>query len=220
MNFSEAYTTVLDYVNRPSQAMLIQAKREVNRACEFLNRNTDFIYSTALGVVTYTSGALTIPFDTLFTEIQKCFSITSLQKLTSESAKSGVPIRIVGYEQIQELRRTHNAIDSNSDIEVLGDGQYVAYFANNGLGLFPVPSSTVYLLAQYKTKLPTLSTDGDSNYLLNYVPDLVITRAVMQFAYYLKDKDLAAMFAERFKAEWEQAIAWNMTLKERVIDSF
>ena len=99
------------------------------------------------------------------------------------------PIRVLTQISMDDLTRYRTAIADTTDAPV--------YFAHNGtdIELFPTPSTSYTGQITYYAKVPALSADGDTNWLLTNHPDVYLYGALVHTAPYLKDDARLAIWA-------------------------
>lgn len=229
--FGDAWRTLLSYANRSSAEHSVEAKREVNAAFlrlnrhpfKFLERNDHLTYAVA----TVANNDVVSMKWTEFAELSSdstpdVFMPMSLQKIVSAGNPEGDPIRMVSYAELQAMRRRFSNQEdlSNHQDSILGPAGVVAFFLNEGIGLYPAPESNVTLRLHYIQKVPELSADGDQNIFTKVAWDVVLLYAGYRFNIYLGEFDKATALYNAFKVEFEALQAWDNTLQGNIDRNF
>lgn len=224
-NFSDIYTDVLDYINRPASELLARAKREVNNAMYFLQRKHMFVMSERIFRVTY-------PANTLLVDVTQAAEGTirdylNVQLLSGPTTTVGVPLHIKSYNEVlkerQQFQGRHESFDIEEQISdhpydgqhdvIRNTNRYHLFLSGqNKIGLYPTPSQEVHLLFNCHIWLPKLEANNDTNFLLVYGYDAVLHLAVSNASHYLKEDrrlpNTNALFQEAYRSlmEWDASV--------------
>lgn len=216
MDFATTKTLVLNYIRRPSTEVSTEVGDAINRICKFAAANHDFAVLEYALEGTYTAGAVTIPFSTIFTGVDVRM-IRSLQLLTSTGDDYGDPLKIVTYTELQKFRQRQRD-SGGGTVTSLNNSSYVAFIQGDtdelpNLGLYPVPASAEYVKAELAIWPVTLTGDTDTNFLLTYFPQYVLFATCFDLLYFLKIDERSMFTAEAVKGLWEQVVAWDIKLR-------
>lgn len=224
MNYLEAANALLDYLRRPEDELLTQAKREINAACAWANRNYNFKYAEEIAVYTYTANSNFINILDSNSN-PKIVSIHSAQILSDTASRDGTTIRVIEYSKLNEWKKKYQdrfvSVDpmttSNNDFPtVVSDNfPYILSLMGKSVGLYPVPSSDVNLMIHYNSMLPPLVNDSDTNFLLTYCWDFVLSKSMMRMLMLLHDTDanLISTVASQVNVEWDSCKRWDSMLR-------
>jgi len=224
MNYLETAEALLKYVRKPEDVLLDQAKLEVNAACAWANRNYNFKYAEEVAVYTYTANSNFINILDSNSN-PKIVSIHSAQILSNTTSRDGTTIRVIEYEKLNEWKKKYQdrfvSVDpmttSNNDFPTVISDNFPSILCLMGksIGLYPVPTSDVNLMIHYNSMLPPLVNDSDTNFLLTYCWDLIISKAMMRMLMYLKDTEanLVSLAASQVNVEFDSCKRWDSMLR-------
>ena len=212
MTFAETLSSVYEIVNRGEDAIDTFAKRAVNTACEELHRNVDLVYSYKQASGTYTANSVSVPFSTLITP-DKALSIHLVE------TESGSIIRLVDFPTLQNEIRKYQALTASGNPSQTSRSAEVASVLGTSLKLFPTPTTALPLFLTYKPILPLLTDDTDTNYLLTYLPSVVISKAIVNLALQLKDAELYELYNTELTTVMDNMKQWNSSLSKDKLET-
>lgn len=76
----------------------------------------------------------------------------------------------------------------------------------------PTPAATTTLEISYYQQIPALVSDGDTNWVLTYQPDILLYTALLHAATYLKDDAKTALFGSMVAQQIQTAVQTNTTV--------
>lgn len=213
-----AAADLLDWANRPSSetGMLDRAKSSINKAIRWSNRSHPFKYAERAARITYPGEAFMVDLNSVCDG--RIIGLNTVQ-IVSSGGYAGFPIKVTSYEELQAQRR--RAFD-NSPSDVVTDHvreatsateSHSGFLLGTSIGLFPRPgTSAVELLVTYNSLLPELTADGDTNFILEYGYDFILTKALQKFNLYLKADRRVEVTNEQIQNEWESFKAWDRSV--------
>lgn len=214
MTFSGIVADLAFIVNRSPEDIGDLAKLSVNMACKYLNRDMDFLYSYEQVAATYTSGAVLVPFSTLYAT-KDILSIHLIQ-LTS----SGDIVRLVDRGELnKKILQNQQVTESGTPVITSRSGMLGTVVGTN-LMLYPTPASAVSLTLTCKMVIDDLVDDSDTNYLLTYMPDLVMSKARILLATYIADADKFALYSKELETTLPNTLGWNSSLSKDKLETF
>lgn len=226
--FTQAYTRLMGLVNRPTSetAVLAEAKAQINDAINTLQRERAFVRAETVTELEY-------PATTQYVDLTATLSGISIRdvksvQLTNETGtKNGRPLMIKSYSQLQADRMAYSRRDPewrNSPIygaatidTTIEDGyrdDLLAFIAGQQFGLYPAPSTAATLLLHYNKWLPELSSDSDTNFLLDFGFDVIILMALRGMQIYMKTDGRYQVTAEEVAEKVASLHAWDSQLRE------
>jgi hypothetical protein len=113
------------------------------------------------------------------------------------------PLEAVSPEQLVALRR--------SRMRAQGTPRFYA-IVGRSLEVTPTPSSQMTLDVAYYQAIPSLVADGDTNWLLQYEPDLYLYTALLHAASFLTDQDRSTLFSSLLVNQVSAAVQTNTTI--------
>lgn len=218
-NFETAYTALMDMVNRPltDLGVLTAAKREINNAVRFLQRNHAFVYSERLVPIVYPSGELFVNLGTISSLLR---DVCSVQQVSANGNLQGKPLKVKSYNQLQSQRMRYDQRNPvpPTDIDICIEEAYrqdmIVFIAGQALGLYPKPGSAVNLLIHCHVWESSMNSDDDTNFLIEYGFDVVLLIALRKMQLYMKDLSVAAVTKEEAADAVQTLIAWDSQVKE------
>ena len=161
-NYGELKTSIATLLNRSDLTAAIpdfiaMLEAQVNRDVRFRNRRQE-----ASASVTFSSGSATLPTD--FIEARTVVFQSDPRVRLEYMSPSAF-----------ENAHTSNTAGSPVNFTIVGDT----------LKLGPRPDTTTAALLSYYQRLPALSADSDTNWLLTYHPDVYLYGAALHSAPYL-----------------------------------
>lgn len=227
--FSDAYTDLLDFMNRPASELLTQAKREVNNALLWLQRKRAFKMTERLIRFTYPANELFIDLTTVcegsIRNLINCAYLSSIEKT------SGIQLAIYSYDAIQRKRRDFQGKFENVDPEYLTDPDQVPSHAEfvsrvnrfhlfqvgeNKLGLYPTPQQDIALMLNLNIWLPTLVNDSDTNFFFTYGYDVLLMRAMSRSTIYMKEDRRLEVIAADLADAYSALIEWDGQIRDPI----
>lgn len=221
-NFESAYTALMDMVARPMSdtTTLNAAKREVNNAIRFLQRNHGYAYAERLTSFPYPANTLHVNLGEICGGLLR--DIFSVQRIAS-GGTNGVPMRFMSYHQLQTIRhrydrRTGMALELdttlvNDYIEAERSNELICFLVGQSLGLYPKPQSEVNLLVHVHIWLAELVDNEDTNFFLDYAFDAVLTIALKRMQIYLKIPSQFVVSQAEVDLILANLVAWDGQVK-------
>ena len=220
ITFLDAQTALLDYVNRPSSEMATQAKREINNALYWVQRQHEFKYSERLINVLYPAGTLMLELNGACDGIPRNW--LSFQQLAQPTDISGQLLEMTSYNQIQQERggyqkkfgspnTEHTHQEYTSDVHGLR-----VFLCDKSFGLYPNPPANVSLLVNLHVVLPRLVTDTDTTFLLELGFDFIIDKALSRMNMYLKEDARVPVSEEQMAKDFESLVQWDSQIRRSV----
>lgn len=226
--FLQAYTDLLDYANRTSTELGTQAKREINLAINWLQRQREWKFAERLIRVT-------IPANSLFVNLSEACdgtprTLLNCVQLESASGTSGKVIDITSYEKVLRERRAYQRAHEPWDSEAMPLGVssghndfvsqvhgYKAFLVGaNNFGLYPTNTTDVYLLINLTVWIDDLVDDSDTNFFLDQGYDLVLDKAFIRFTRYLKEDRRIVATAADLQHGVDSFIAWDSQVRAQL----
>lgn len=93
-----------------------------------------------------------------------------------------------------------------SKIYVTGGVPQKFTIVGNQLEVIPAPDSTYTGELTYFAKIPTLSSQNTTNWLLQFAPDLYLYGSLAHSAPYLRDDERLGMWADLYRAAYEEIV--------------
>ena len=213
----DAQNALLDYVNRPSSELAAQAKREINNALYWVQRQHEFKYTERLISVTY-------PANTLQLELTGACEGTprnwlNVQLLGKSGATTGTLLSFLSYNDLQQERLTFqkswNQVDNEAchSTFVNSNHLYKCFLISTALGLYPTPSTDVELLVNMHVFLPRLVEDTDTNFLLEVGFDFVIDLALSRMNMYMKEDARVPVSDSALSKSLEALFQWDSQIR-------
>jgi hypothetical protein len=113
------------------------------------------------------------------------------------------PLEQVSPEQLTVLRR--------SRMRAGGTPRFYAVVGRE-IELVPTPSTQITLDVAYYRAIPALSTPTDSNWVLQYEPDLYLYTTLLHAAPFLQDEARASLFGNLLAQQVQAAVQQNRTV--------
>lgn len=228
-DFQTATEDLMDMVSRPLSELTVfnAAKRELNNAVRWLQRNHAYRFTERLTRFTYPASTLTIKLDSVCEGTLR--DINSFQLLGTADANGGQILEYKTYNQIQASRRKFQRETANGSAaqevqfvcDTIGNETYTSlvhkyFFFRMGedLGLYPTPTADVEILMNAHIWLPEMTLDADTNFFLTYGYDVVQMVALKKMGIYLKEDNRFGMTQEEINAEVSTLIAWDSQVAE------
>ena len=217
ITFLDAQTALLDYVNRPSSEMATQAKREINNALYWVQRQHEFKYSERLINVLYPAGTLMLELNSACDGIPRNW--LSFQELAVQTDVQGQLLELTSYAQVQAervkfQRNFGNPVAEYSHQEFTTDVHTRRVFlCDKSFGLYPNPSADVYLLINLHVFLPRLVNDTDTNFLLEFGFDFIIDKALSRLNMFMKEDVHVPVSEEQMAKDFESFIQWDSQIR-------
>lgn len=220
ITFLDAQTALLDYVNRPSSEMATQAKREINNALYWVQRQHEFKYSERLINVLYSANTLLLELASACDGFPRNW--LSFQLLANSTDTSGQLLATTSYNQIQQERAEyqkkfgspnteHTHQEFTSDVH-----NSRIFLCDKSFGLYPTPTSDVSLLVNLHVFLPRLVADTDTNFLLELGFDFILDKALSRMNMYLKEDARVPVSEEQMAKDFESLIQWDSQIRRSV----
>lgn len=221
--FLNATTDLMDMVGRPMSetTVLTAAKRELNQAIRQLQREQAFRYTERLFTFTYPAATLTVNFDSICDGSLR--DLSSLQYISDATKTEGLLLEIKTYPWLQSerLRYQKGSRPLGSDpgltlsqaynfaTAITRNNAYIAALVGNGITLYPTPQTPIILLCNAHIWLPVLSADSDTNFLLDYGYDVVLSIALRKMQIYLKTDSRYMVTETEVQAGVKTLLAWD-----------
>ena len=116
------------------------------------------------------------------------------------------PLNLISVDEMQDIRA--------ASMDEAGIPRYYCHVAGE-IELFPTPSETYDINLTYIQKIPSLSDDNASNWLLADSPDLYLYAVLLETAIYLRDDDRITAYAGMY----EQKLAAMNSTSEKAVSS-
>lgn len=171
--FNDLRDSIADWLNRADLAAVIPDFITLSEAR--FNRELRLAQMVKVATATVSDGYFAVPSDHLQT--------ISL-RLTSPDNYNG-KCEFVSIQRLNELNGNPNLTNTSRYYSIV-DGNF---------RLAPSPSGETTLELTYYAKVPALSFDNQTNWLLTKAPDLYLYGSLMQAAPYLKDDERVALWA-------------------------
>jgi hypothetical protein len=227
--FQTAFEQLMDMVGRPltETAVLSNAKKEINNAIRFLQRNHAFVYTETLAEISYTANAQSIDSTAFTAGILR--NVLSVQQLSATGNYEGKPLRVKSYAQLQSdrmhyLGRYPAGISAEYDeaanfanvysIEEAYRSDKIAFVVGQRFGLYPRQIDAVPLMLHFSIWLPTLEGINDTNFFLDYALDVVLMLALRRMHIYLKVDDRFSVTKEEVAENIQTLITWDSQIRE------
>jgi hypothetical protein len=219
MTFKDLYTQLMEFADSPAISVQRAAKTAINEAMLWTNRTRLFKFAEDLTTVEY-------PENTLYVDMTQyangeILHLMSAQIVTDDSPFVGIPIPIVNYDSLQGTRfqqrmnqQTSFVDEETKENDLSSVYKYRLFQVGNGFGLFPTPANPVKLLLHFGKKLRPLTLDNDENFLTQYCPDFLVTKALVgKFSYYVRGENLKMLTPEYMALEWSSVIEWDKAVR-------
>ena len=244
MNFKEAKQNLLNFVNRPAgeivggagstETMDDIAGIEINNAILWANRTWPFKYAERICTVTYVGGSQFMKFP-VFSD-NKFFSLRTVDLVTGTSDIFGTPLVIRSFSDLQSERMEwannresgsayrDDSIDDNQTTAshaswVARNYSHWAFLLGESLGLYPVPTNDVFIMLHANILLNPLFDDSDTNFMLEFGADFIISKALKRMSVYLKDDIRIQVTNDLVSEDWASFKEWDEQIKfSRPID--
>lgn len=218
---------MLRLVNRPSSEtdVLNGVKDAINDAIMYLQRNQAFAMTERLASITYTASAASVALTSVGSGSDLVRDVISVQQVSASGVLTGKPLKLTTYEQIQVMRNRYARRNSSADVDLSNDtlsgwtiedayrSDKMAFVVGNAIGLYPVPTETVYLYVNYHKWMPVLSADADTNFFLDYAMDVVQTLAAKRMLFYMRDVAIYSPTQAEVDAAVATLLAWDAQFK-------
>ena len=218
-DFLELQTRLLDYADTTSAAALNQAKRAINDAIRWANRQYKFKFAEGIVAITY-------PADTLYIDIDvvcntQVLSLITVQQLGTITETGGLVLPILDYARLQMRRFKHDQVKGEHEYD---DERYLTetikehhiFTLGRGFGLYPTPTDDVALFIHFNEMLAPLVADADTNFFAQYLTDLIVSKALQSsFRMFLSAEKREALDPLVVEAEWASAIAWDKQVRDQ-----
>jgi hypothetical protein len=225
--FSELFTDLLDAVNRPANDGLVAVKREINNAIMQTQRRHRFKMAERLVRFTYPAGADFVDLTDVCGGLPRDFIF--LQSLAAPDSANGQHVDFMSYGYLMNERRNWNRSQTSAAEEFLpanmptGDEsthsayvqnlhRFYAFLINSKIGLYPRPSSDVYLLLNLHIWLPKLVNDTDTNFFLDYCYDYVHMMALRKLHVFFKVDSRYSVTDKEVQEAWNDVQLWDGTI--------
>lgn len=223
--FQELYTDLLDTINRPASDGLVAVKREINAAIMQTQRRHKFKYAERLIRLTYPANADTVNITEACDGLPRDYIV--LQSLSEANAPMGQHIDFMSYGYLFNDRRNWNrtqvvGIDEYAPINSPNSGdpsthaayvqnlhKFYAFILNKQIGLYPRPTSDVYLLLNLHVWLPKLVNPTDTNFFLDYCYDYIHMLALRKLHIFYKMDARYQVTNEEVQEAWADVQAWD-----------
>ena len=216
----DAQTALLDYVNRPASEMAAQAKREINNALSWVQRQHEFKYTERLISVLYPANTLTMELTGACEGYPRNW--LSFQELATASDTSGQLLELTSYAQIQaergKFQRRFGSPDAEHSHQEFTSDVHArrVFLSDKGFGLYPTPVADVTLLINLHVILPRLSEDTDTNFLLDFGFDFIIDKALSRMNMFMKEDVHVPVSEEQMAKDFESLIQWDSQIRRSV----
>lgn len=212
---------LLRLINRPwsESDVLLGVKDAINDAILLIQRNQAFALSEALASITYSADALTVSLASVGGSAHQVRNVRSVQQVSASGTYQGKPLKVVSYDVLQSMRnrvdRTHSS-DALAiwPIEDSYQSDKVAFIVGSAIGIYPTPTSAVYLYINYNYWLPRLVNDGETNFLLDYAGDVIELLAFKKMQTFMKDSSLYGPTREETEIALLALIQWDSQVRE------
>jgi hypothetical protein len=223
MTFKEITTRLMDYADVSSISHITQAKRAINDACMWANKKHMFKLAEGIVNLTYPANTLYVHMDAVCDKLM-LVPIT-VQQVANATTWEGVSLHIMDYARIQMLKYKQRERKNPDTSDIYDEEQlyattttdtneYKFFLLNGGFGLYPMPTTEVQLLIHFNEQLEELVNDDDTNFLLTYCSDFIITKALFsKFALYLPKDRLELMTSELLDTEWSAVLHWDKQIR-------
>ncbi len=132
--------------------------------------------------------------------------------LDSSGGSAVTPKKLVSISLDEQMYQAVR-LRGEREFERLGGSMGVyAYFVGSMLYLENGENSSG-LYTVYLQHLPELVGNSDTNFLLKYCSDWVITQATFELQYYLKEDERVQLTAGLLRDKWDTVVAWNASLQ-------
>lgn len=130
--------------------------------------------------------------------------VDMLEMLFATATDEDYPLEQVSPQQLVNLRQTR--------LRNPGPPRYFAVVGQR-LELAPTPAAATTLDVAYFQKIPALEADGDSNWLLQYDPDVYLYTALLHGAQFLHDDRQAAVYESFLTRQITAAVSASLTMQ-------
>lgn len=223
MTFKEMYTALLDYADTSSIVHEDQAKKAINDAIRWANRNHMFKLAEGIVNIPYPADALYVQMDAVC-DTGLLVPIT-VQRVTDSTTYEGIPLRIMDYARVQHRRynlynkENPQMAEFYNDVDVqeqpyYKENEFIFFLLNSGFGLYPIPTQEIRLLIHFNERLPELTLDADTNFLTEFCPDFILSKALFsKFIMFLPEDRRVLLDKEILLTEWESVKAWDKQIR-------
>lgn len=227
MAFVDAYTDLMDQINRPltETAVLASAKKRINEAVMIAQQERAMNYTQRLTKVPYPANTLMINLSTVCEGTLR--DVMSVQVLGTVSDNGGDILFYKTYNQIQAARRKYQLKRASSVTEydyLLSQfghetytgivHKYYAFSLANNIGLYPVPTAAVNLLLHSHIWLPQLSADADTNFFLDFAYNVIMDIALQRMCVYMKEDNRYLVTQNQIDKQLSALRAWDSQVAE------
>lgn len=226
--FKSTYTQLMATVNRPLSelSVLTGAKYEINQAIKYLQRDHAYSYTERLTQYVNTAGTLYYNLGSICGGLLR--DLMSIQLLNDSGKPAGLPLKIMTYNQLQQLRgnfaRTHpygpndwftsQNCDNFFTIEDCFRQDKIAFISGPNVGLYPISTKDETLLVNCHIWLPDLVQDADANFFLDFASDVVMMCALKRMHLYMKSDSRYQITAAEFQEVVSTLKAWDSQVRE------
>ena len=223
MTFQELYTALLDYSDTSSIVYEDQAKKAINDAVRWANRNHMFKLAEGIVNIPYPANALYVQMDAVC-DTGLLVPIT-VQRVPDATTYEGVPLRIMDYARIQHRRYNLYMKENDQQAEFYNEitqdrqlyykeNEFIFFLLNSGFGLYPTPTEEIRLLIHFNERLPELTLDADTNFLTQFCPDFILSKALFsKFIMFMPEDRRALLDKDILVTEWESVLAWDKQIR-------
>ena len=173
--YAELQTEVADFLNRDDLTSVIPTF--INLAEAQLNRDARHWRMEIRSEATANDRFLTLPSDWIETK-------------RIQVGNTNDPVRLMSVDEMHALRAKNE--------NTAGTPCYYAHVAGE-IELYPTPDGEYSLTLYYVQRIPDLATNN-TNWLLDYHPDVYLYATLIQAAHYLRDNERLATWAGLYQA--------------------
>ena len=184
-NYGELKSTMSDFLNRSDVDSIIPtfidfAEAEFNRAL----RVRQMVFRAEA------------PIDTRFSAVPADF--LEAKDLVVVTGTPVTPLQFVTQQELAQIR--------NEEITTAGKPRYFSVVGDE-FEVVPTPDAVYSVEMSYYAKIPALTSDGQTNWLLTDYPDLYLYTSLSHSAPYLRDDERIAVWAGLAQKAREELIA-------------
>lgn len=230
MNYADFKDFVAGFTQRSKTSYVVGGSDvlalAINQARRQIERRVDFEMSRVLAYLTLPVSGDYVALSTAKLVVDdSSIDLKQVVKAFYPTTNGGLlPIDVISRNvHIQRIRRTF--VTSSSNVEELSQATLYEYYGvgMNGLSIYLIPAgaqnhssaTTVRITVDGIRWLADYSDDDDSDFLLEYAPDVLLYQTVKTLNMHLREDQRVPVSDALSKEAWDSLVDWNRSIAMR-----